>query len=163
MENSSRAFLDAVSKSMRQIRQAVGSNVVDPKLLTCAEKLQYEGYLRRQETNEAIRALSNTGTSIRQIVRQTGHSRKLVRDVLRGQRFDVFRPRPSTLDSWLPWLNSRWEDGSRNALALWREMQADGFAGQHGIVSQWAHRRRLAEKPIRVGLREHHPRASSPG
>lgn len=37
-------FLDAVSKSMRQIRQAVGSNVVDPKLLTYAEKLQYEGY-----------------------------------------------------------------------------------------------------------------------
>jgi transposase len=43
MENSSRAFLDAVGKSMRQIRQAVGSNVVDPKLLTYAEKLQYEG------------------------------------------------------------------------------------------------------------------------
>lgn len=152
MENSSRAFLDAVSKSMRQIRQAVGNNVVDPKLLTYAEKLQYEGYLRRQETNEAIRALSNTGTSIRQIVRQTGHSRKLVRDVLRGQRFDVFRTRPSTLDSWLPWLNSRWEDGARNALALWREMQAEGFSGQHGIVSQWAHRRRLAEKANQSGL-----------
>lgn len=30
MENSSRAFLDAVGKSMRQVRQAVGSNVVDP-------------------------------------------------------------------------------------------------------------------------------------
>lgn len=38
MENSSRAFLDAVSKSMRQIRQAVGSTVVDPKLLTYAER-----------------------------------------------------------------------------------------------------------------------------
>ena len=57
MENSSRAFLDAVGKSMRQIRQAVGSNVVDPKLLTYAERLQYEGYLRRQETNEAIKDL----------------------------------------------------------------------------------------------------------
>lgn len=79
MENSSRAFLDAVGKSMRQIRQAVGSNVVDPKLLTYAERLQYEGYLRRQETNEAIRELSKKGTSIRQIVRQTGHSRKLGR------------------------------------------------------------------------------------
>ncbi len=44
MENSSRAFLDAVGKSMRQTRQAVGSNVVDPKLLTYAERLQYEGY-----------------------------------------------------------------------------------------------------------------------
>ncbi|MBB4240421.1 MULTISPECIES: hypothetical protein [Rhizobium] len=71
MENSSRAFLDAVGKSMRQIRQTVGSNVVDPKLLTYAEKPQYEGYLRRQVMNEAIRELSKKGTSIRKIVRQT--------------------------------------------------------------------------------------------
>lgn len=146
MENSSRAFLDAVGKSMRQIRQAVGSNVVDPKLLTCAEKLQYEGYLRRQETNEAVRELSKKGTSIRQIVRQTDHSRKLVRDVLRGQRLDVFRTRPSSLDSWLPWLNSRREEGARNASALWREIKTKGFSGQRGVVSQWAQRRRLAAK-----------------
>lgn len=152
MENSSRAFLDAVGKSMRQIRQAVGSNIVDPKLLTYAERLQYEGYLRRQETNEAIKELSKQGTSIRQIVRQTGHSRKVVRDVLRGQRFDVFRTRPSSLDSWLPWLNTRWDEGVRNALALWREMQAQGFPGQSGVVSQWAQRRRLAEKANQSGL-----------
>lgn len=152
MENSSRAFLDAVSKSMRNIRQAVGSSVVDPKLLTYAERLQYEGYLRRQETNEAIQALAEKGTSIRQIVRQTGHSRKLVRDVLRGQRLDVFRTKPSSLDSWLPWLNSRWDEGARNALALWREMKAKGFPGHSGVVSQWAQRRRLAEKAGQSGI-----------
>jgi transposase len=152
MENSSRAFLDAVGKSMRQIRQAVGSNIIDPKLLTYAERLQYEGYLRRQETNEAIKELSKKGTSIRQIVRQTGHSRKVVRDVLRGQRFDVFRTRPSSLDSWLPWLNTRWDEGARNASALWREMLVQGFPGQRGVVSQWAQRRRLAEKANQSGL-----------
>jgi transposase len=54
MENASRAFLDAVSKSMRNIRKTVGSTIIDPKLLTYAERLQYEGYLRRQETNEAV-------------------------------------------------------------------------------------------------------------
>ncbi len=151
MDNSSRAFLDAVGKSMRQIRQAVGSNVVDPKLLTYAEKLQYEGYLRRQETNEAIRELSKKGTLIRQIVRETGHSRKIVRDE-EGQRLDVFRTRPSSLDSWLPWLNSRWDDGTRNALGLWRELKAKGFPGQSGVVSQWAQRRRLAEKANQSGL-----------
>lgn len=89
MENSSRAFLDAVGKSMRQIRRAVGSDVIDPKRLAYAERLQYEGYLRRRETNEVILELSKQGAPIRQIVRQTGHSRKLVRDVLRGQRSDV--------------------------------------------------------------------------
>jgi hypothetical protein len=32
----------AVRKSMRSIRAAIGATKVDPDLLTCAEKLQYE-------------------------------------------------------------------------------------------------------------------------
>lgn len=71
---------------------------------------------------------------------------------MRGQRLDVFRIRPSSLNSWLPWLNARWEEGARNALALWREMKAKGFRGQSGVISQWAQRRRLAEKANRIGL-----------
>jgi transposase len=86
MENASRAFLDAVRKSMRQIRIVIGATTIDPKLLTAAERLQYEGYLRREETNAAIMALSKNGIAIKQIVRETGHSRKLVRQVVRGER-----------------------------------------------------------------------------
>ena len=47
MENASRTFLDAVRKSMRQIRTVIGATTIDPKLLTAAERLQYEGYLCR--------------------------------------------------------------------------------------------------------------------
>src|SRR3981189_1319335 len=90
MENASRHFLDAVRKSMRQIRTVVGATTIDPKLLTAAERLQYEGYLRREETNVAILALSKSGTPIKQIVRQTGYSRKLVRQAKRGERPVVF-------------------------------------------------------------------------
>jgi len=43
---------------MRQIRSAVGATTIDPKLLTAAERLQYEGYLRREETNATILGLS---------------------------------------------------------------------------------------------------------
>src|ERR1700754_2208017 len=60
MENASRAFLDSVRKSMRQIRSAIGATTIDSKLLTAAERLQYEGYLRREETSAAILALSKT-------------------------------------------------------------------------------------------------------
>jgi hypothetical protein len=49
MENASHAFLDAVRKSMRQIRVAIGAAKIDPDLLTAAERIQYEGYLRREE------------------------------------------------------------------------------------------------------------------
>ncbi|KAA0571656.1 ISL3 family transposase [Azospirillum sp. B21] len=58
MENASHAFLDAVRKSMRQIRVAIGAATVDPTLLTAAEHIQYEGYLRREETNGVILALA---------------------------------------------------------------------------------------------------------
>ena len=68
MENASRAFLDAVRKWMRQIRTVIGATTIDLKLLTAAERLQYEGYLRREETNAAIQALSKSGIPIKQIV-----------------------------------------------------------------------------------------------
>jgi transposase len=90
MENASRAFLDAVRKSMREIRAAIDTTTINPRLLTAAERIQYEGYLRREEINAAILALAQGGTSIKEIVRRTGHSRGLVRNVLRGRRSDVF-------------------------------------------------------------------------
>jgi hypothetical protein len=39
----------------------IGAASVDPELLTAAEHLQYEGYVRREETNAAILAQSNGG------------------------------------------------------------------------------------------------------
>jgi glycerol uptake facilitator-like aquaporin len=37
-----------------QVRVAVGAATINPALLTAAERLQYEGYLRREDTNAAI-------------------------------------------------------------------------------------------------------------
>jgi len=37
MENASRAFLDAVPKSLRQIRAAIGVATIDPELPSAAE------------------------------------------------------------------------------------------------------------------------------
>lgn len=50
-------------------------------------------------TNATILALSKGGTPIKQIVRQIGHSRKLVRQVIRGECTDVFRSKPKTLSA----------------------------------------------------------------
>ena len=72
MENASHAFLDAVRKSMRQIRAAIGATTINPALLTAAEKLQYDGYLRREEANAAILAMAKEGATIKEIVRRTG-------------------------------------------------------------------------------------------
>jgi transposase len=104
MENASSAFLEAVRTSMRQIRAAIGTTTINPDLLTAAERIQYEGYLRREKANAVILGLARRGMPIKEIVRRTGHSRGLVRKVLRGQRTDIFRSRESSLDLYLPWL-----------------------------------------------------------
>jgi transposase len=146
MENASRAFLDAVRKSIRQVRSVVGATTINPELLTAAERIQHEGYQRREETNTAILALLKNGMAIKQIVYQTGHSRKLVRQVIRGERNDVFRTRQSSLDVHLPWLDDQWASGCRNSAELWRRLATRGFRGSLRVVGEWATRRRRAEK-----------------
>jgi transposase len=152
MENASRAFLDAVRKSMRQIRNAIGATTINPELLTAAERIQYEGYLRREETNAAILALAKQGLPLKQIARQAGHSRGLVRRVVRGERSDVFRMRQSSLDLHLPWLDDQWAAGERNGAELWRRLTARGFRGSLRVVTEWATRRRRAEKANAANL-----------
>jgi len=154
MENASAAFLDAVCKTMRTIRAAIGATVVDPELLTCGERLQYQGYLRREETNAAISALAKTGAPIKRIARQTGHSRKLVRRVLRGERTDMFRVRQSSLEAYLPFLEAQWAEGCRNGAELWRRSRTQGFRGSSRVVGEWAARRRRAEKASSAGLQK---------
>jgi transposase len=144
MENASAAFLSAVRKSMRPIRAMIGATTINPDLLTCAERLQYEGYLRREEANAAILALSKGGAGIKEIVRKTGHSRQFVRYVVRGGHGDVFRTRQSSLDPHLTRLDAHWANGCRNGAELWRRLKSEGFHGSLRVVGEWATRRRRA-------------------
>ncbi|GLK82781.1 hypothetical protein GCM10017653_08500 [Ancylobacter defluvii] len=145
MENASRAFVDAVRKSMRQIRAAIGTSTINPDLLTAAERIQYEGYLHREETNMAILELAKEEVTIKEIVRRTGYSRGLVRRVIRGQRSDIFRTRESSLELFLPWLDAQWAAGQRNGAELWRRLGQQGFRDSLRVVTEWTTRRRRAD------------------
>ena len=136
MENASAAFLEAMRRSMRPIRMALGSTVIDPALLTHAERLQHDGHLRREEAYGAIRTLAQVGTPIREIVRRTGRSRKLVREIVRGGGGDVFRCRSNTLEPHLAWLDAEWSAGCRNGAELWRRLRATGFRGSLRVVAE---------------------------
>lgn len=92
------------------------------------------------------------GVPIKQIVKRTGHHRQTVRRIVRGERSDVFRLRQSSLDAHLPWLDAQWDAGARNAAALWRTMRKQGFQGSLRVISEWATRRRRAEKADASGL-----------
>jgi transposase len=154
MENASAAFLDAVRKSMNLIRSAIGVAVIDPALLTYAERVQYEGYLRREAANASILTLVREGVPIKQIAKRTGYSRKVVRNVARGLTSDIFRTRTSCLETYLPHLEAEWDAGCRNGTELWRRLKAAGFHGGLCVVGEWATRRRRSEmSPLGVSCR----------
>ena len=132
MENASRAFLDAVRKSIRQIRAAIGAVTINPDLLTAAERIQYEGYLRREEANAAILGLAKNEVTIKEIVRRTGHSRGLVRKVLRGQRSDVFRVRRVRLSCICNGLTNNGWPGTATAVSCGDASRGRDFAAVFG-------------------------------
>ena len=141
-ENASAAFLLVVKRHMREVRRALGHGSIDPATLTAAERLQHEGWKRRVEADAAVLALHAEGVAIKEIVRRTGRSRKVVREVVRGGRSEPFRPRASSLEPWLDRLNAEWNDGCRNGAELWRRLRATGFPGALRVVTEWATRRR---------------------
>ena len=120
----------------------MSSHRVRGHYVTAAERLQHEGFLRREDTVRQILALKETGHSIKQIVRQTRHSRGLVRQAVRGVLGDMFRIRQSSLEAYLPVLLAEWEAGCRNGAELWRRLRNQGFKGCSRVVAEWTARRR---------------------
>jgi len=135
-----------VRRHMRHLRRAISSGDIDPDMLSKAEKVQWAGWQRQEETNQKIRALHHDGHSIKATVKMTGVSRQTVRRVLRGRRDDVFRSRESTLDHWAEQLTAEWESGCRNGAKLWRRLREAGLGGSSRVVSEWAIRKRRATK-----------------
>jgi len=146
LENASSAFLDIIRRHMRHLRRAVTSGEIDPTRLSAVEKRQWKGWKKREEVNERVRALHNSGTALKAIVRTTGLSRQTVRRVVRGTRDDVFRSRESSLDRWLDRLESEWASGCHNGTELWRRICLAGFAGSLRVVSEWRTRKRWSVK-----------------
>jgi len=80
---------------------------------------------------DAIR-LREEGLSTAEIAEQIGKSQRTVRHWLSEGKFrhDV-RRRRSRIDSYLPILIGRWQEGCRNILQLWRELTEQGYDGSY--------------------------------
>lgn len=101
----------------------------------------------------AVRALHRQGVAIKEIVRRTGRSRKLVRDVVRGGRAEPFRPGDSSIEPWPDRLNAEWGAGCRKDVALWRRLRDAGLPGGLRVVTAWRRDDGAMTRPRRPAAR----------
>jgi transposase len=116
-----------------------------------AERRSQEARGRREARFEEAVRLRAQGMSIKAVARTLGVERKTVRRWLRAGRAPSWlhadRGR-SILDPFRDYLEARWDAGYRNGAGLWREIRDRGFAGQDGVVKQWAARRRREDRLV---------------
>jgi hypothetical protein len=133
-------FLKQGKASCGVARQYTGSA---GKITNCQIGV-FTAYVSRHG-HSAILALAGQGIAIKDIVRRTGKSRGVVRQVVCGGRADVFRSRMNSLDPFTRQLETAWANGCRNGAALWRRVKAAGFIGSLRVVTEWASRQRKEE------------------
>jgi transposase len=130
-----------------------------------AERRSQEARDRREARFEEAIRLRAQGMSIKAVARALGVERKTVRRWLRAGRAPSWlhadRGR-SILDPFRDYLKARWDAGYRNGAGLWREIRDLGFAGQEGVVKQWAARRRREDRSAERASPAKPPAKSAP-
>jgi transposase len=100
---------------------------------------------RRLAAYEDVRRRYLAGETLLAIGRVTGLARATVRKYAQAESFPeraIRRPNPSGLDPYLAHLERRMAEGCENAMALWREIRDQGFAGTHRQVHRYVAERR---------------------
>lgn len=96
---------------------------------------------------EEVRRRHRAGETLLAIARATGLARGTVRKYAHAETFperSVRRPNASRLDPYLPHIERRMAEGCENAMALWREVREQGFAGSHRQVHRFVAGHRTA-------------------
>ncbi|MBR8661840.1 MULTISPECIES: helix-turn-helix domain-containing protein, partial [Bacillales] len=88
----------------------------------------------------SLHTMRAEGKSIREIARQTGHSRNTVRRYLRGQftpEKGTRKSRGSKLDPFKPFLQERLQEGIYNCEVLFELLQEKGYTGGRTILKDY--------------------------
>lgn len=108
---------------------------------------------------EAVHDLTRSGRSHSSVARELGLNRRTVSKYARARTWQEVVRRPprkhSALDSYLAYLQQRWDEGQHNAKILHEELQTKGYLGHYQRV-------KMAVAPLRRGLPVDEPRERPP-
>jgi transposase len=107
---------------------------------------------RRVAEYEQVRDLYQQGWTLKAIAAQVGRNRRTVKKYIQASTFPERPPRrrrhPTLLDPYKAYLLERWNAGCRNARALCREIQSQGFQGKYSVVADYVSRFRAAQRRV---------------
>jgi transposase len=137
---------------------------VEPPVTKAERRSLDARHQREARFDEAVR-LRAQGMTMRDIAQALGIGRRTVRRWLQAGHAPTWRHADrgrSSLDPFRDYLEARWAEGYRNGTGLWREIRERGFAGQSGIVRQWAARRRRQDPSADLTTPTNPPKAQPP-
>lgn len=111
----------------------------NPEKIGRVEQLKQARRARRLERYEQMLELHRQKLSNREIARRLGMYRDTVRRYLRAGAFPerATRKYPSSTIPFAEYLQSRWDEGCRNAAQLSRELKQQGFKGSYYMVKRF--------------------------
>ena len=104
--------------------------------IKASDQLPLQRRERRLARYEQVRELRHRGIGVTAIARTMKLNRRTVYGWLRADTFPERAPRSSAqskLDSYMPYLYQRWQQGCHNAAALTREIRAKGYQGGRAL------------------------------
>ena len=131
-----------------------------PVAMTKAQQQITHNRAKRVAEYEQAHALRQQGWTMKAISTHMGRHHRTVRKYLEASTFPERPPRrrpPSVLDPYKAYLLERWQAGCRSVLELYRDIQAQGFAGKYSIVAAYVSRFRPPQGRITRRRRSESP------
>ena len=124
-----------------------------PKEPTHVEKVRLTRRAGRKARYEQVMERLSQGLTTKEIACQLGMSERTVQKWKASGTFPEVKKRrkkPSSFDTFAPYVLKRWQEGERNGLVLWREIQMQGYTGSERTV--YRHIETLKQASVQASL-----------
>lgn len=136
-----------------QTKQVISIEEWRPKEPAHVQKARLTRRAGRQARYEQVRERHSQGLTTKDIACQLGMSQRTVQKWLAAPTFPEAKKRRkkrSDFDAFAPYVLKRWQEGERNGLTLWREIQKQGYTGSERTV--YRHIEPLKQASVQASL-----------